>query len=94
MFGIFKKNNPNLFKDLNEFSTYCLNEFDKDVKMYYNKYKSMEGTAVMVGLNSCFEKLKERIPQIAVTNNWTESIVEEVIRNAFRKNHDKFLYYK
>lgn len=95
MFGLFKNQNSDKFNSLNEFRKYCEKEFEKDVIAFYKNSPfrggPLEGTAILQGLNHCFEKLKAKIPQISINNSWEKQIVEDEIRNAFRQVHDKFI---
>lgn len=95
MFGLFKNQNSNKFNTLIEFRSYCQKELEKDAIIFYKKSPfrggPLEGSAVLQGLNHCFEKLKNRIPLISSANNWEEKKIEDEIRNAFRQVHDKLI---
>lgn len=95
MFGLFKNQNSNKFNSLIEFRRYCEKEFEKDAIAYYKNSPfrggPLEGTAILQGLNHCFAKLRDKIPQISITNNWEKQIVEDEIRNAFRQVHDSLI---
>lgn len=95
MFGLFKNENSNKFSSLIEFRNYCQKEFEKDALRFYKKSPlrggPLEGTALIKGLVFCFEKLKNRIPQISSANNWEEQRIEDEIRNVFRQVHDSLI---
>jgi hypothetical protein len=95
MFGLFKNQNLDKFNSLTEFRSYCQKELEKDAIAFYKKSPlrggPLEGTAILLGLNHCFEKLKNRIPHISSVNNWKEQIIEDEIRNAFRHVYDTLI---
>ncbi len=95
MFGLFKNQNLNTYITLIEFRSYCQKEFEKHAITFYKKSPlrggPLERTAILQGLNHCFEKLKNRIPQISSANNWDEQRIEDEIRNAFRQIHDTLI---
>lgn len=95
MFGLFKNRNQDSFNTLAEFRNYCQKEFEKEAISFYEKSPlrggPLEANAILEGLINCNDKLKNRIPEIAIEKNWDKQKIEDEIRNAHRHVYDKYI---